>query len=50
MLKFIDRDLDIDYEKEMLRIQYEMREVIRLEKASQSQLEDAFKEIGYGIN
>ena len=49
-VEFIDRDLDIDYEKEMLRIQYEMREVIRLEKASQSQLEDAFKEIGYGIN
>lgn len=46
---FIDHDLDIDYEKEMARIQAEMQEVMRAEKKSQQMLEDAFRGIGYGI-
>lgn len=49
-IEFIDHDLDIDYEKEMARIQTEMREVMKAEKKSQQMLEDAFRGIGYGID
>lgn len=48
-IEFIDHDLDIDYEKEMLRIQAYMKELIKQEKESQKMLEEAFKGIGYGI-
>lgn len=48
-IEFIDHDLDIDYKKEMARIQAEMKEVLSLEKKSQQMLEEAFKGIGYGI-
>jgi type I restriction enzyme M protein len=48
-IKFIDHDLDIDYEKEMQRIQAEMRALIAEEKESQKALAKAFKGIGYGI-
>lgn len=49
-IEFIDHDLEIDYEKEMSRIQSEMQEVMRLEKESQCMLQDAFRGIGYGID
>lgn len=49
-VEFIDRDLDIDYEKEMARIQKEMREILKKEKESQNMMEEAFKEIGYGLD
>lgn len=49
-IEFIDHDLDIDYEKEMARIQAEMKEILCKEKKSQQMLEEAFKGIGYGIN
>lgn len=49
-IEFIDHDLDIDYEKEMARIQAEMREVMKAEKQSQTMLEEAFRGIGYGID
>lgn len=49
-IEFIDHDLDIDYEKEMARIQAEMQEVLKTEKKSQKMLEDAFRGIGYGID
>lgn len=49
-IDFIDHDLNIDYEKEMSRIQAEMREVLKTEKQSQAMLEDAFRGIGYGID
>ncbi len=49
-IEFIDHDLDIDYEKEMARIQAEMQEVMKAEKKSQQMLEDAFRGIGYGID
>lgn len=49
-IEFIDHDLEIDYEKEMTRIQTEMREVLKKEKQSQRMLEEAFRGIGYGIN
>ena len=49
-IKFIDHDLEIDYETEMARIQAEMRDIILTEKKSQTMLEDAFRGIGYGID
>ncbi len=49
-IEFIDHDLDIDYSQEMSRIQKEMQEVLKKEKASQEMLVNAFKGIGYGID
>ena len=49
-IKFIDHDLEIDYEKEMARIQSEMKEIMKQEKESQQMLEGAFRGIGYGID
>ena len=48
-IEFIDHDLEIDYPKEMARIQQEMKELIQREKDSQIMLAEAFKGIGYGI-
>ena len=48
-IEFIDHDLNIDFEKEMKRIQQEMMEVVETEKKSQRMLEYAFEGIGYGI-
>lgn len=49
-IEFVDHDLEIDYPKEMARIQGEMREVLAQEKESQAGLEAAFEGIGYGID
>lgn len=49
-IEFIDHDLEIDYPKEMARIQQEMKEQMQREKESQKMLEEAFKGIGYGID
>ena len=49
-IEFIDHDLDINYEKEMSRIQKEMQDILKAEKKSQQMLEDAFRGIGYGID
>lgn len=49
-IEFIDHDLDIDYPKEMARIQGEMRQLMQREKESLRMLEEAFKGIGYGID
>ena len=49
-IEFIDRDLDINYEKEMARIQIEMKLLMESEELSQSMLKDAFRGIGYGID
>lgn len=49
-IEFIDHDLDIDFEKEMARIQQEMKEIMKAEKQSQQMLEDAFRGIGYEID
>lgn len=49
-IEFIDHDLEIDYAKEMKRIQAEMRDVLAEEKRSQTMLEEAFRGIGYGID
>ena len=48
-VEFIDHDLEIDYDTEMVRIQAEMKQILKLEKASQASLEAAFKGIGYEI-
>ena len=48
-IKFIDHDLEIDFNSEMSRIQNEMREILKQEKISQSMLEDAFRGIGYEL-
>lgn len=48
-IEFVDHDLDIDFDKEMIRIQKEMKELLKAEKKSQKQLEDAFRGIGYDI-
>lgn len=48
-IEFIDHDLEIDYDKEMARIQAEMKEVLNVEKASQVSLEEAFRGIGYEV-
>lgn len=49
-IEFIDHDLDIDYEKEMTKIQNEMRLLMASEELSQSMLKDAFRGIGYAID
>lgn len=49
-IEFIDHDLEIDYPKEMVRIQNEMKELLKREIESQQMLEEAFKGIGYGID
>lgn len=49
-IEFIDRDLDIDYAKEMARIQKEMRDLLKKEKESQTMMEEAFRGIGYGLD
>ena len=48
-IEFIDHDLEIDYPKEMARIQKEMKDLMQREKESQRMLEEAFAGIGYGI-
>ena len=48
-IEFIDHDLEIDYPKEMVRIQQEMKELMEREKVSQQMLEEAFRGIGYSI-
>jgi len=48
-IEFVDHDLEIDYPREMARIQQEMRELMQREKESQKMLEEAFKGIGYGV-
>lgn len=49
-IEFIDHDLDIDYEKEMKRIQSEIKNIMDAEKESQKMLKEAFRQIGYGID
>lgn len=48
-VKFIDLDLNIDFNNEMIRIQKKMKEIIDKEKKSQELLIEAFRGIGYDI-
>ncbi len=49
-IEFVDHDLEIDYPKEMARIQNEMKKLLEREIESQRMLEEAFKGIGYEID
>lgn len=49
-IEFVDHDLEIDFLKEMKRIRGEMVVLLKEEKASHKQLEDAFRGIGYAID
>jgi type I restriction enzyme M protein len=49
-IEFIDKDLGINYEEEMKRIQKDIKELIEEEKKTQEMLIEAFKGIGYDIN
>lgn len=49
-IEFIDRDLDINFPKEMERIQKELKDLIDEEIESQKKLKDAMRGIGYGID
>ncbi len=48
-IKFIDKDLNINFHAEMSRIQNEMRAILHDERESQNMLGEAFRGIGYGI-
>ena len=49
-IEFIDHDLDIDFPKEMERIQKELKDLIDEEIESQKKLKEAMRGIGYGID
>ena len=49
-IEFIDHDLDIDFPKEMERIQKELKDLIDEEIGSQKKLKNAMRGIGYGID
>lgn len=48
-VEFVDRDLGIDFDKEMKRIQKKFKCIIEEEKESQQELINAFKSLGYEI-
>ncbi len=48
-IKFVDKDVDIDYEKEISIIQERMSSAVKNQRASLDFLEKAFGGIGYGL-
>ena len=48
-IEFIDRDLELDFDKEMKRIQGEFKELLKDEKQSQEELIEAFIGLGYEL-
>ena len=48
-IEFIDRDSEIDFDTEMKRIQKDFKELLKDEKASQEQIINAFKTLGYEL-
>lgn len=48
-IEFVDRDSNIDYDKEMKKIQKQFRTILAEEKESQEKLMEAFKHLGYEI-
>ena len=48
-IEFVDRDSGIDFDSEMKRIQKDFKELLKDEKASQEQLINAFKVMGYEL-
>lgn len=49
-IEFSDQDSNIDYDKEMKRIQKQFKSIFADEKDSQEKLLSAFKDLGYEIN
>ena len=49
-IEFIDHDLEIDYEKEMSRIQNEMKELLTQEKKSQKMLQMPLRELAMALS
>ncbi|EER48150.1 type I restriction-modification system methyltransferase subunit like protein [Actinobacillus minor NM305] len=49
-IEFVDKDLGIDYQTEMNRIQMEMSALLVQEKQSQAMLEKAFAGIGFALD
>jgi len=48
-IEFVDADSNIDFDKEMKRIQSEFKTLIKEEKESQQELIEAFKVLGYEL-
>ena len=48
-IQFVDRDSQIDFKKEMIRIQSDFKIILKDEKKSQEELINAFKVLGYEI-
>lgn len=48
-IEFVDRDANIDFDKEMQRIQKDFEKIIRSELESRDELLNAFKGLGYDI-
>ncbi|MEI8210048.1 MAG: N-6 DNA methylase, partial [Methylococcales bacterium] len=48
-IEFVDRDSGIDFDSEMKRIQQDFKTLLKEEKASQEQLVNAFKVLGYEL-
>lgn len=48
-IEFVDNDLNINHEKEMKRIQKEIKNILKFEKKSQKKLVEAFRGIGYEL-
>ena len=48
-IDFVNRDLEIDFKSEMVRIQSEIKNLMAEERQSQNEIEAAFEGIGYGI-
>lgn len=48
-IEFVDRDSGIDFNTEMKRIQKDFKKLLKEEKASQEQLINAFKVLGYEL-
>ncbi len=48
-IEFVDKDLNMDFDAEMSRVQKEVIDILDAEKKSQKMLEDAFEGIGYGV-
>ena len=48
-IEFVDRDSNIDYDKEMKRMQKQFTTILADEKDSQEKLVEAFEHLGYEI-
>ena len=49
-IKFIDRDFEIDYQSEIKKIQANLRESTKRQRAALAMLESAMEGISYGID